>query len=291
MDESVQRKTVDKSKTIASSLIREYEESAAIIRKAMEDGQLVLFVGAGVSKSATLPLWNEAVREIAKRLHVLADENQKEQIDSGDYLKIPQYYYNSRGGKEYTQLIRKIFRADQHYDSNALHDAIIGLNTNLIITTNYDHLLEQAAEKSAQSLGVISKDTDFPYCRSPKRLIKMHGDFENGNFVLKEDDYLNYSRNFSLIENYIKSIIGTKGILFLGYSFNDPDLKQIFTWAKEVLKGIFRPLICLMLRKPMMGIEQGICQTLVYESCMPPFGCRMISSKRSRRKIFWHLCN
>lgn len=65
----------------------------------------------------------------------------------------------------------------------------------------------------------------------------MHGDFEHDNFVLKEDDYLNYSENFKLIENYVKSLVGSKVILFIGYSFDDPDTKQIFTWVKNVLKN------------------------------------------------------
>ena len=68
-----------------------------------------------------------------------------------------------------------------------------------------------------------------------KELIKMHGDFIHDNFVLKEEDYLNYSNNFKLIENYIKSIIGSKVLLFIGYSFNDPDLKQIFNWVKNIV--------------------------------------------------------
>ena len=68
----------------------------------------------------------------------------------------------------------------------------------------------------------------------------MHGDFEHDNFVLKEDDYLRYSLSFRLIETYIKALIAGNVVLFLGYSFSDPDLKQIFTWVKEVL-GSDRP--------------------------------------------------
>ena len=87
---------------------------------------------------------------------------------------------------------------------------------------------------------MVSKDADLPYRKGGKELIKIHGDFESDNFVLKEDDYLSYSRNFRLIENYVKSIIGTKVVLFLGYSFSDPDIKQIFSWAKDILDGDFQ---------------------------------------------------
>ena len=64
----------------------------------------------------------------------------------------------------------------------------------------------------------------------------MHGDFKNHNIVFKEDDYLNYQYNFPLIENYIKSILSTHTILFLGYSYNDINFKQIMKWLQNYSK-------------------------------------------------------
>ena len=208
------------------------EESRRIILEASRNHQLVIFVGAGASIASGLPSWNYAVKEIANRL------NQKtEELDN---LKIPQYYYNSRSKKEYTQLMRKIFKYKEYIEPNGIHDRILRFNPNTIITTNYDTLIEQAAEKNNEIIDVVSKDSDLPYRTGRIELIKMHGDFANDNFVLKEDDYLSYGRTFRLIENYVKSIIGTKVILFIGYSFNDPDIKQIFSWAKDILKGDFQ---------------------------------------------------
>lgn len=64
----------------------------------------------------------------------------------------------------------------------------------------------------------------------------MHGDFKNHNIVFKEDDYLNYQYNFPLIENYIKSILSTHTVLFLGYSYNDINFKQIMKWLQNYSK-------------------------------------------------------
>lgn len=215
-----------------NKLLKQYCESKRIITQAMEDHQLVLFVGAGASMAAGMPSWSDAVRTIADRLSIT-----HEQLD---YLRIPQYYYNARGKKEYTQLMREIFKHGDYLTKHEIHDKIIAFNTETIITTNYDHLIEQAAEDNSQILSVVSKDADLPYRKGGKELIKMHGDFENDNFVLKEDDYLSYSRNFKLIENYVKSLIGTKVVLFVGYSFSDPDLKLIFSWVKDILGGDFQ---------------------------------------------------
>ena len=47
--------------------------------------------------------------------------------------------------------------------------------------------------------------------------MKLHGDLINKNFVLKEEDYLNYSDNFKLIETLAKSIFSTNTVVFIGY--------------------------------------------------------------------------
>lgn len=67
-----------------------YKESRDIIKEAMREKQLVLFVGSGVSANSGMPLWPQVIKEITKKLPSDLEE---------DFLKIPQYYYNSRGKK------------------------------------------------------------------------------------------------------------------------------------------------------------------------------------------------
>lgn len=209
-----------------------YAETKRHIRKAMNEKQLVLFVGAGASHDAGLPLWGEAVRIIAEKLNI--------KTTGIDNVLIPQYYYNARKKKEYTQLMRDIFRYQDSLQTQPIHKLILQFDVDTIITTNYDHLIEQAAEENGEFLQVISQDSDLPYRKAGKELIKMHGGFEHDNFVLKEDDYFHYHKNFKLIENYVKSLIGTKTILFVGYSLSDPDVKQIFSWVKDILNDHFQ---------------------------------------------------
>lgn len=225
-----------------------YKETKRIIYEAKENDQLVLFVGAGASADSGMPLWGEAISKIAKKMQLTANQS--------DYLKIPQYYYNSRGKKEYTQLMRNIFRYEEYLTPTELHKSLLDLNTSTIITTNYDHLIENAAEENGQFICVVSQDVDMPYRKSKKELIKMHGDFEHDNFVLKEDDYLNYSRNFKLIETYIKSIIGSKVVLFVGYSLNDPDVKHIISWVKDILNDDFQRAYLILTKSEPNHIEK-----------------------------------
>lgn len=209
---------------------RKYAETKRLLREAMREKRLVLFVGAGSSIGSGMPSWHKAVIRIAKKLQIEDD------VQTADYLKIPQYYNNEYGKKDYTQLMREIFQYNSRLYPGKVHDAIIAFDADIIITTNYDNLLEQAAENNGEFLHVISQDKDLPYCKAGKSLIKMHGDFEHDNFVLKEDDYLHYHKSFKLIETYVKSLIGSKTILFLGYSLSDPDVKHILAWVNEILE-------------------------------------------------------
>lgn len=231
-----------------------YKETKRIIYEAMENEQLVLFVGAGASADSGMPLWREAISKIAEKMQLTDDQN--------DYLKVPQYYYNSRGKKEYTQLVRDIFKYEDCLLPTDLHKTLLDLNTSTIITTNYDHLIEKAAEENGQFIRVISQDIDMPYRKSKKELIKMHGDFEHDNFVLKEDDYLNYSRNFKLIETYVKSIIGSKVVLFVGYSLNDPDVLHIISWVKDILKDDFQRAYLILTKTELNDIEKDYFRNL-----------------------------
>lgn len=209
-----------------------YVEEKHLIQSAANRKRLVIFVGAGASISSGMPSWKDAIEQIRQHLgDSMSDE---------DFFKVPQYYYNEYGKNNYVDLMRSIFKYGKNLYPKTIHHKILKFRSKYIITTNYDHLLEQTLTDENQIFDLISQDKDLAYGTADRKLIKMHGDFEHDNFVLKEDDYLSYSHSFRLIETYIKALIAGNVVLFLGYSFSDPDLKQIFTWVKEII-GNDRP--------------------------------------------------
>lgn len=194
----------------------------------MLSNELVVFVGAGVSIGSGFPSWDELLEEIQSRLGI------KENLFNDNTI-VPQLYYNARGKKDYNELIHDLLYKP-NAKPNEIHKCLAKVNPRYIITTNYDNLLEQAFSDSGIFLDVIEKDSDLPYAHTDHMIIKMHGGFKHNNFVLKEDDYLNYTRNFTLIENYIKALFARYTVLFIGYSFNDPDTKQLLAWVRHILK-------------------------------------------------------
>jgi len=201
------------------------KESKKIIQRSIYNNKLVLFIGAGVSANSGLPLWKDLIEKIKKKIKVSDNFN--------DYLKIAQYYYNSRGEKEYYDFLKEELEVEA--SPNNIHEALLDMNPCHIITTNYDDLIEKEARKKGMFYDVVAKDTDLPYTPNNKMIIKMHGDFKNRNIVFKEDDYLSYSNNFKLIENYIKSLFSTNVVLFVGYSLGDTNVQLIFQWIKDIL--------------------------------------------------------
>ncbi len=197
------------------------------IKQANENDRLAIFVGAGVSKSSdtdyiSLPLWSDLISELKSDLAITEELY---------YLKLAQLYYLEFGEQTYNQTLKKYFPED--ITPSSLHRTILKVNPRVIITTNWDCIIENAIEQEGYLYDTICTDKDLVSSTSPNKFIKIHGDFKNHNIVFKEDDYLNYSRNFPLIENYIKSIFSTHTVLFLGYSYNDINLKHIMKWIQS----------------------------------------------------------
>ena len=215
-----------------------------LIRKARDNRKLVLFVGAGVSTNSGLPSWGQLIEKYAKILtkyRYQKNERCENHFCSDEYLKIPQYVYD-KNKSEYKRLLKASFGslALKNKFSNELHKEIIRINPAQIITTNYDNLLESADVVNASYFTVVSSDKELLENGKThnKFIIKMHGDCEElDKVVLREDDYLRYEQEHLLISTYIKSLLVTHTFVFVGYSLNDYNFKQIIDWI-EYLSSI-----------------------------------------------------
>ena len=209
-----------------------------ILKESSNKNKLTIFVGAGVSKSSGLPSWEDLIKMIKSELSINDDET--------DYLKIAQLYYLACGETVYYQKIRKFF--PENIEPTEIQRLIFELNPANIITTNWDILLEKTAQDNGFIYDVISKDEHLVQSELENHIIKMHGDFRSNNIVFKEDDYINYKNDFPLIENYVKSILSTNAILFLGYSYSDINLKQITKWLQNNSK-VMPPMFLVVFKE------------------------------------------
>jgi len=199
------------------------EQDIRFLAEELEKGKLVVFVGAGVSKNSGLPEWEELIKDYA-------DYRGIKEFASKQFLTIPEEVFERYGSLKYYEIAEKRFLGK--YFPNSIHRILKKMDLTYIITTNYDTLIED----KIKNLQIVSKDEDLPYTNSNRMLIKMHGDFDNKNIVLKKSDYDNYEKNFPLISTHIKGLFTTNTVLFIGYSYNDTNIQQIMNWIKEILK-------------------------------------------------------
>jgi hypothetical protein len=204
------------------------------IIKAKQNDNLAIFIGAGVSQSSNnqMPSWGTLIDNIKREI----DEN-----NETDYLKIAQYFHNSVGTEKYFSTLENLF--PQSPLPSFVHKRIFDINPHIIITTNWDSILECANEEYIKFYDIVCNDKELAQSIFPRKIIKMHGDFLHRNIVFTEEDYLNYENNFPLITNYIKNILSTHVVLFFGYSYNDVSLKLIIQWLRNNVKD--RPAMFL----------------------------------------------
>lgn len=228
---------------------------------------LVIFVGAGVSKNSGVCSWWELVKEIADKIgenkctsckikDLICEEcgekielcnldgrncKLKYDFSTEDFLRIPQHFYESLGDSEedkepYYDFLKDKF-CSKDYETNIIDEIIVKLQPEHIITTNYDHLLEKVKDPTVSKYATITKDDDMLSQKGRNYIIKMHGEIDDiENIVLKEDDYLNYSQKHIIIESFIKSLLIDKTFLFVGYSLNDNNLKLIMSYIDFFVK-------------------------------------------------------
>lgn len=213
-----------------------YEEELQRILNASRNNALTFFVGAGVSALSGAPTWKALIHAISDKL----GRARKAEYSSDEYLQIPQMFYYSLGEnkEEYYRFVEEQLHCSS-LAPNIIHREMLNLNPTSFITTNYDTLLEDVAVQYCQSFKVVSQDEDVPTIFGDRFILKLHGDFTHNNFVLKEEDYLNYSENFKLIETLVKSIFSTNTVVFIGYGLNDYNIKLILNWTKTLLQGNF----------------------------------------------------
>lgn len=204
----------------------ECKEYLKLIKKDLDQRKLAFFIGAGVSIATNpqqYPSWATITETLKKGLGECSET---------DPLKIAQLYAIKFGNLKLKETVKSFFPAKDI--PTDIQGSILDLKPHYIISTNWDCLFENfLEEKISYIYDVVACDNELTESKNNCKIIKMHGDFSHNNYVLTEEDYLNYSKNFPLIENYIKSIISTHTVVMMGYSFSDIDLKQIINWFQN----------------------------------------------------------
>lgn len=230
-----------------------YESEFKKIIEASQNHSLTFFVGAGVSALSNVPTWKQIIDMISNKMKYEI----KDSYSSDEYLRIPQmfYYAIKKDNKKYYSLMQRCLDTT-NCQPNEVHKKLLELNPSSFITTNFDDLLEKASVQHCQSFKTIACDSEVPCINGDKFILKVHGDIQHKNIVFKEEDYLNYSENFKLLETLLKSIFSTNTVVFIGYSLNDYNIKLILNWTKTLLEDNFNKPIFIYTENKHLTVEE-----------------------------------
>jgi predicted Rossmann-fold nucleotide-binding protein len=127
---------------------------------------------------------------------------------------------------------------DGKFSTNSYHRHISNMKIATVWTTNYDDLLEQAY--SSRKFHVISCDDDLGKPRNNNQeieIIKIHGCIKHNldEIVLTQQDYDEITYKKPAITQKLKNSLIHNSILFLGYSYQDRDIRAVMIEAMELM--------------------------------------------------------
>ena len=118
----------------------------------------------------------------------------------------------------------------------------------LIITTNWDELLEDAAVKYAgRDFDVILENADLPRLgrdRSRIKIVKLHGTISRPEtLVVTQSDYDQVKQDLRTVGlfEYVGNLLATRTILFIGYSLGDSNFRFLYKLVEDATKKASRP--------------------------------------------------
>ncbi len=198
-----------------------------------------LFVGAGLSVSTGMVDWKNLLREIAEELKLDVDKE-------NDLIALAQFYRNEKGGRGAInqQLILKF---TENVVESQNHEIIAQLPIKTIWTTNYDQLIEKTIEKYGKTIDVKVTQENLAISIPHRDVViyKMHGDIlQPQNAVITKDDYESYNISRQLFTTTLQGDLVSKTFLFMGFSFEDPNLEYILSRIRILLGENTRDHYC-----------------------------------------------
>ncbi|WP_421536041.1 SIR2 family protein [Priestia sp. D3YE.R1] len=201
------------------------------ILKELRNNNLSIFAGAGLSRGSGFVDWRGLLQDIAEELEL--DINKEL-----DLVSVAQYHFNANGRQTINEAIVDEFQRTAERNENM--NILSRLPIDTYWTTNYDSIIEDTLGDTGKIVDKkISQNQMKNY--KPNRdvvVYKMHGDKEfPDEAVITRDDYEKYDSERALFTTQLKGELISKTFIFIGFSFEDPNLEQILSKIRIDLLG------------------------------------------------------
>ena len=212
--------------------------------EAAKSGELVMFVGAGVSKRVKLPLWPEFASLVLDQLTTkdLLNHNQANLLESLDPRKILSIARNieleTKRKLDYVQYFEKKESPSDVYKS------LNSMNCTFV-TTNYDLWLEPKVENPERDRSApkqrerITTPEDMLCSRLDQlgNVIHLHGAIEPPeSMVISTAEYLELYEDKN-VQKFLGYLFSRKTVVFVGYGLEETELLEHILRRGSVKSG------------------------------------------------------
>lgn len=209
--------------------------------KDIRDGNAAVFAGAGLSRPSGFVDWKELLRPLAEDIGLKID-------DEHDLTLVAQYVRNKAGNRNsINQSIMDAFNREVDLNDNVRILTRLPIET--YWTTNYDHLIEDGLREANRNPDVKIEYKQLSNTKRDRDAIvyKMHGDVEHpADAVLTKDDYVKYDNSHPFFRKVLQGDLISKTFLFIGFSFEDPNLDYVISQTRLLLEENVRDHYCIM---------------------------------------------
>lgn len=253
------------------------------------DERLMIMVGSGMSVAhpSNLPDWDGLLKAFVEECEYLAKsvlpgiakDNTKAQEALDDFIiKLNDAKTHKNQGRVASVLKTSLKRIQEisvanlddnmnewlqglfaRADPNANHKAIVKTRYPVILTSNYDLLLEAAARKEGvDALAARSFDYTKPdqvaaalFDRQPA-IVHMHGRYTNvktNDIVFTAEDYVRIRKENPAFTMTLQALFLGYSTLFVGYGSSDPHLEDFLDEMGYFFKAPYKPRSFILLRE------------------------------------------
>lgn len=209
------------------------------LKRRYREGRVIPFIGAGVSMSVHWekdgelkrgPSWSELVERATQLLGFDSPELARVR---GTDLQILEYFKSTNAGhtgKLTNWLSQHMTPPDTAITDAPILSALVSLKRcRLYYTTNYDDFIERAFKLHGRLHQVVAIEAQMSVDGGAAEIIKFHGDLDHPDkIVLTESDYERRLALRSALDRRFMSDLLGRVVLFVGYSFSDPNVSYLF---------------------------------------------------------------
>lgn len=217
----------------------ESELHLTAIRKALEDGNAAVMIGAGFSRNAEGGEQLKACPDLAAELwRELNPGKAMDGFSSALVTQLGEQYARVFSPPALENLLKRLI-PDDKVNPGALHEQLLDLPWSEIFTTNYDTLVERAAE------GIVGRAHYTVTCREDipqskvlgrRRIVKLHGSFPSQRpFIFTEEEYRRYPERFAPFVNLVRQSLLENVFCLIGFSGEDPNFLHWIGWVRDML--------------------------------------------------------